>query len=280
MVPIEGHVWTRVRAVIDARRAQRAAAHALDLAMGRSGTEMTPDWRPADGLPNPQPAAAGLADNAASTREDVRAAGQSIEASRALLAGAERNVLPQLDLRLSLGYEGGTQDDRLDALARALGSNVAGLNAGASLTLELPLRNDARKAVRDFQSAEVRRRESERTELERQVRVGVATALDDLRLSAEALAAAEQGANRYARAVDDERTKLKAGLSTVIDVVFTQDLLTAAELGLQRSRLEYAVALARVRFEAGDLPADEAQVAERVPLIMDARSPGGAGGRH
>ncbi len=279
LVPIEGHLWTTVRAVIDARRARRAAAHALDLAMGRTGQEPTPDWRPADDLPRPAPTAAGMAAGATGRREDVRAAGQSIEATRALLAGAERNTLPQLDLRLSVGYEGGFDDDRLDALARALGSNVQGLNAGASLALELPLRNDARKALRDFQSAELRRRESARDNLERQVRVGVAIALDDLRLTAEALAAAEQAASRYARAIDDERTKLKAGLSTVIDVVFTQDLATQAELGLLRSRLEYALALARVRFEAGELPSDEAQVGERVRLVLDAQTPGGADGR-
>jgi outer membrane protein TolC len=276
LIPLEAHVWTRVRGVIDARRARRSAAHALDLAMGRTGEEPTPEWRPADELPRPAPAPPTSAGGALAARQDVRAAGQSIEASRALLAGAERNTLPQLDLRLSLGYEGGLDDDRLDALARALGANVMGLNAGASLALELPLRNDARKAVRDFQRAELRRRESAREDLERQVRVGVATALDDLRLSAEALAAAEQAASRYARAVDDERTKLKAGLSTVIDVVFTQDLATQAELGLLRSRLEYALALARVRFQAGELPSDEAQVGERVRLVLDARAPAGS----
>jgi outer membrane protein TolC len=278
LVPIEAHLWSRVHDLIEARRARRNAAHVLDLAMGRTGDEPTPDWRPADDLPLPAPAAAGLATNATSTREDVRAAGQTLEATRAQLAGAERNVLPQLDLRLSLGYEGGYDDDRLDALARALGSNVAGLNAGAALSLELPLRNDARKAARDFQSAELHRKESERDDLERQVRVGVATALDDLRLSTDAVAAAEQASSRYARVIDDERTKLKAGLSTVIDVVFTQDLATQADLSLLRSRLDYALALARVRFQAGELPSEEAQVAERVRLVIDARTAGGVSG--
>jgi outer membrane protein TolC len=287
LVPIEGHLWTAVSALIDARRARRSAAHALDLAMGRTGAEATPDWRPADTLPRPVPAAAAppstMGGGATSAREDVRAAGQSIESTRALLAGAERNTLPQLDLRVSLGYEGGVdgdQGDQIDALARALGTNVGGLNAGAALTLELPLRNDARKAVRDFQSAELRRRESDRNELELQVRVGVASALDDLSLSAEALAAAEQAADRYARAVEDERTKLKAGLATVVDVVFTQDLLTQAELGRLRSRLDFAQALARVRFQAGDLPSDEAQVPERVRLVLDARAPRGGNAGH
>src|SRR5262245_59593421 len=91
LVPIEAHVWTTVRALIDARRRRRAAAHTPDLAMGRTGEETTPDWRPVDDLPRPAPAAAGLAADATSMREDVRAAGQSIEATRALLAGAERN---------------------------------------------------------------------------------------------------------------------------------------------------------------------------------------------
>jgi hypothetical protein len=66
----------------------------------------------------------------------------------------------------------------------------------------------------------------------------------------------------------------------VVDVVFTQDLLTQSELRRLASRLEYAQALARVRFQAGDLPGDEAQVAERVRLVLDARAPGGADGGH
>ena len=221
-----------------------------------------------------------MAAGATGRREDVRAAGQSIEATRALLAGAERNTLPQLDLRLSVGYEGGFDDDRLDALARALGSNVQGLNAGASLALELPLRNDARKALRDFQSAELSRRESARDNLERQVRVGVAIALDDLRLTAEALAAAEQAASRYARAIDDERTKLEG---RPLDGDRRRVHAGSGHAGragpaAQPPRIRAGTGPRALR-GASKLPSDEAQVGERVRLVLDAQTPGGADGR-
>lgn len=281
LVQLEGHLWTRVRAMFEAQRARRVAAHGLALAMGRSGAEPTPDWWPTDTLPVPTTAAYDLASKATEAREDLRAVGQSVDSARALLAGAERNAMPALDLRLSLGYEGAINDDRIGSLGTALGSNVAGLNVGASLTLELPILNTARRAIRDRQSAELRRRESLRDDLKRQVQIHVSSALDELRLSAEALTAAERAASRYARAIEDERTKLRAGLSTVIDVVLTQDLLTQAELALAGSRLDYALTLARVRFEAGDLPSNESEIGGRLPLVLQARSAAGGidGGR-
>jgi outer membrane protein TolC len=269
---VEGHLYNRTRVAVQARRERRRALHALHIAMGLPSDGATPEWATADALPRPTALAGGdLADKATTSRLDLRASRASVEAARAELAGAERNALPALDLGLSVGYVGATNKDGWGPFVGALGANVPGVSAGAHLTLELPILNDARRAARDRDSAELRLRTTLFEDLRRRVRIGVAGAVDELRLSAEAVAAAEREAERYARAVDDERTKLRAGLSTVIDVVLTEDNLTQAELGLTGSRLEYAVALARLRFEAGELPSGESEAAASLNLFFDAR---------
>ncbi len=280
LVQIEAHLLNRTRAVIDAHRARRQALHDLRLAMGLAAEGDTPDWRPIEALPRPavltSPGQASA--RAISSRSDLHAAGQSVKAAEALVLGAGRNALPALDLRLSLGYEGATDKDGPAHFITALGANPAGLNAGASLTLELPIRNDARRADRDRKSAELRRRLTARDDLARQVNVQVYSALDELRLSADALAAAEQAVARYQRVIEDEQTKLRAGLSTIIDVVVTQDQLTQAQLALSGSRLDYAVVLARLRFETGDLPSTEDELGARLHLVIDAAAAGAADG--
>jgi outer membrane protein TolC len=271
LVQLEGNLYNRTLAVAAAQRARKNALYSLRLAMGLGGQGATPEWRPTSAMPAPAPVAAvGAGDRVVESREDVRAARETVDGARALYAGAERNALPQLDLGVSLGYAGATDEDGVGPFLGTLGNDVAGLNAGASLTLGLPIRNDARRAVRDRRSAELKQRAAVLEDTRRQVLIGVESALEELRLSAQALAAAEQAAKRYSRAIEDERTKLRAGLSTVIDVVLTQDNLTQAQLALTRSRLDYAVTLARLRFETGELPGTEAEAASRVNLVLDA----------
>jgi outer membrane protein TolC len=268
---VEGHLYNRMRFAAQARRDRRRAVHALHIAMGLPSDGTTPEWATVNSFPRPTALGGGdLAGKATTSRADVRASRASVEAARAALAGAERNTLPALDLSVSIGYVGATLKDGPGPFVGVLGANIPGVTGGAHLTLQLPILNDAQLAARDRDGAEFRLRTTLFEDLERRVRIGVAAAVDELRLSADAVAAAEREAERYARAVDDEQTKLRAGLSTVIDVVLTEDNLTQAELGLTGSRLEYALALARLRFEAGEVPSGESEAAASLNLFLDA----------
>jgi len=53
---------------------------------------------------------------------------------------------------------------------------------------------------------------------------------------------------------------VKEGVGTVIDLVLTQDQLIRAELGQLGDHLRYALALARLQFELGAMPAAEGEV--------------------
>jgi outer membrane protein len=257
---IEASLANQNRGLLDAENNASAARYELGLAMGLDG-RAPPDWHAVEGFPPAQqlalaPAAAQA--RALEARRDLAAAIELVAAARELVIGAERNTLPALDLAVSVGYSGALDDDGVSPFFASAARNVPGVNAGASLTLELPVQNDAARAERDLRGAELRSAEIARDDLARQVRTQAASALAEVELSADALAAAGRAVALLAQAVSDERDKLREGLSTVIDVVLTEERLTQAELTRTNHELRHALARARLQLELGALPGDAA----------------------
>jgi outer membrane protein TolC len=256
---IEASLANQNRGLLDAESNATAARYELGLAIGLDGRALA-DWDAADGFPPAQPVAlapAAAQARALAARRDLAAANELVAAAAELVTGAERNSLPALDLALSVGYAGALGDDGVGPFFAAAARNVPGVNAGASLTLELPVANDAARAERDLRSAEQRSAEIARDDLARQVRTNAASALAEVELAAAALAAAEQAVALLGQAVTDERDKLREGLSTVIDVVLTEERLTQAELTATSHALRHAIARARLQLELGALPGGE-----------------------
>ena len=256
---IEASLANQNRGLLDAENNASAARYELGLAMGLDG-RAPPDWNAADGFPPAQPLAlapAAAQVRALDARRDLAAADEMVAAARELVVGAERNALPALDLAVSVGYSGALDDDGVGPFFASAAANVPGVNAGASLTLELPVHNDGARAERDLRGAEQRSAEIARDDLARQVRTQAASALAEVELSAAALAAAGQAVALLGQAVSDEREKLREGLSTVIDVVLTEERLTQAELTRTSHELRHAIARARLQLELGALPSSE-----------------------
>jgi outer membrane protein TolC len=228
-----------------------------------------------DGFPTPAQVSLpphALAERALEARRDLQSAQASVAAAGAALEGADHNTLPALDLSLSVGYSGALAEDGVGPFFEAAGTNVEGVNAGASLTLELPIENTAQRSERALQSAFHRSATIARDDLARNVRTQVLSALDALRLTAEALEAARLSEEQYRQALDDEREKLRAGLSTVIDVVLTEERLTEAQRARVRNEANYAIALAQLRLQLGELPSSEAQAGVAMQGVLDPRN--------
>jgi outer membrane protein TolC len=234
----------------------------LALAMGLDGADV-PDWSPADRLPSvsaPALQAEHAVRHALSARRDLRSAAETLRAADTRVSGAERNALPALDLGVTVGYVGALDRDGVGPFFGALASNVPGVNAGATLTLELPVGNDAAGALLDLRRAERQSARIARDDVARRIRVGVRRALASLQLSAAAGAAAARAVELSTQLVEDERAKLSEGLATTLDVVLTEERLTQAQLALTASQLRHAVARARFCFESGALPERERDV--------------------
>ncbi len=268
---VEASLQNQTSGLLAAEDDLMQARYELALAMGLDGRDV-PQWEPADDFPAAHVPQLGFdlaVDQALHARRDLRAADETLASTSALLAGAERNALPELDLGVSVGYAGALDSDGVGPFFAAAGRNVPGVNAGASLTLQLPINNDAARATRDLRRADQQSAQIQRADLDRQVRTGVLSALSDVRLSAAALAAAERAVGLLTQAVTDERDKLHEGLSTIIDVVLTEERLTQAELARTAQRLRYATALARLQFESGALPESESAVAPTAEALLN-----------
>jgi outer membrane protein TolC len=260
---LEGNLANRTRQVVEAENNRLQAAYALALEMGL-GAEGTPNFRPTDGFPSPStptPDRDAIVRTASRDRSDILAARETAASAAASLQGAERNTLPNLDLSASVGYAGALDQDGAGAFFAAAGRNVPGVNAGVSLSLELPVSNTAREADRDLKRALHEQASIAARDLERQLPVAAVSALEDLRLSQKALESSAEAVKQFAQAVSDQRDKLHEGVGTVIDLVLTEQLLISAQQSQTANQLRCATALAQVFLAMGTLPTSESAVA-------------------
>ncbi len=256
---LEGNLANRSRDVIEAEDDRIQAVQTLALAMGL-GAEGVPDFRTTDSFPDPStptPDRDAIVRFGLRDRGDLAAARETAASAAALVRGAEHNTLPTLDLNLSLGYAGALQQDGVGPFFGALGANIPGVNGGVGLSLALPVRNLAQEGDRDLKRSQLDQATIAERDLERQLPIGAASALQDLALSRSALSSAAEAVKQFGQAVADQRDKLHEGVGTSIDLVLTEELLITAEENRTAARLRCASALARVLFEMGALPASD-----------------------
>jgi outer membrane protein TolC len=268
---LEAGYASRRRDLIEAERTRVRALHSLRLAMGLEITEAA-DWEPTDRFPvpgMPPMAPMQLAERALTVREDLHAAEASVRSAAAAERGADHNTLPRLDLTAAVGYTGATDRDGVGRYFDALGRNIGGVTASGGVNLEVPLDNSAARGISQQATAQRVLAETARADLARNLRTNVFAAYDDLRAEVQALEAAKEAEAAYAQALDDERSKLRAGLSTVLDTVLTEDLLTDATRSRIATELELARALARLRLELGTLPSSEIAAPQALAGVLD-----------
>lgn len=259
---LEANLANRARAVTEAENERVQAVYALGLSMGLDARQ-TLDFRPIDGFPRSSPVLDrdSAVRRAQQSRSDVQAARTVLAGAAADLKGAEYNTAPALDLGASLGYAGALDQDGVDAFFASTARNVRGVNAGVSLSLELPFSNTAANARRDVKRAQYEQARIAAADLDRSLPIAVTQASEDLRLSTSALEAANEAVTQYQQVVSDQRDKLRAGAGTVIDMVLVEEQLISAQQSQTANRLRCALALTRLLFETGALPSKEADAA-------------------
>lgn len=187
------------------------------------------------------------------SRADLRAARIRLEESRLRLAFLENALQPKLDLVLTPSYsnalEGGGVDDFFAPLTR----DIPGFAATVGLSWSFSPPNRLARANLDSQLASLRRSELALRQIELQIGADVPTALHDVAYSAELLSRSRDALELFQRALDNEEKKLRAGSSTLIDVLNQQDRLISARQRVNDARLGLALALLRLRFETGTL---------------------------
>jgi outer membrane protein TolC len=186
-------------------------------------------------------------------RGDLLAAKKEQEAGRILLGAAKRDLLPQADFEIDLGYSGLSENGRYADAESSLRDNVAGLNVFASLSCQLPFKNNSAKGALLQRKAIYKQKNISTNDLTRNIHSNILTALSNLKNSMYELANSNEAVSLYKNSVKNEEKKVLLGTSTLFDLVAMEDKQINSVLSVISSELKFSKALAMLRFETGTL---------------------------
>ena len=255
---VNGNLAERIALRTSFQQSQFEARQTLGLAMGLPLDQAAALPLPADGFPPitetmPVPGDPALLEAAIRGRADLEAIRQRELGTQHLITAARDALKPQVDLNLSFGYSGLTEDAPFTGLFSSLGNRLDGPNFLASVAVSRSQENNFARGQLARTEAASRQTRIRIDDLARSIRSGVVVAQDELARSAERVRLLREAAGLYGTAVEDERAKLQLGLSTIIDLVLIEDRLTRSLLEEISANLSYASALTRLRFETGTL---------------------------
>lgn len=209
---------------------------------------------------------------ATKNRADLLASREREASQDVLIQGARNMRKPQLDLLLSGGYNGLSEENAASDYYQPLYDNRGELNSAIALRYQFPIANSIAKGNLRIQTARYEIAVLRTRDLERNIFAAVRIAESDLLKSIEGMAVTEKAVNLYRTAYDNEKKKLLMGISTVIDVVQTEDRLRDSKIRWIQSRQKYASAILRIRFETGTLISFD-EGSERIDIEQLVRAP-------
>jgi outer membrane protein TolC len=246
---------------VNAELEQYRARQALGVAMGLDGMALASPPLPAEdfpelkrpGLPGPG-GYARVIERAQASRDDLKAAQSSLEALAVLTEAARHDLRPRVDLSLHLSYDG--IDDGQRPLAFA-GNESDGFRIFGGVSMEFPFENR-------LQSGQLRERLADeeqagilRAQLAQIVASEVMLAMEEVSRTFDAYEVSLDAEKYSAQALDKERKRLLIGDSSFVDVVTLQDDYLDTQLETITAREAHLVALAQLRFAAGQLVSGE-----------------------
>ncbi len=235
-----------VRALLDLGREIGIGADTLDLPP------------PSDPFPVLDAARVPLSDDALraealAQRGDLAADRARLEAADLRIRAASNALRPRLDLVLAPSYRGLVDGGGVGELYTPLFENVPGFSTSIGITLSWPTTNRRAEGVLLQAEATVRQSMLQVKLTTNAIDAEVAAALDAVRRSAEQLSRLEQAVGLFEKALENEIKKLRAGTSTVVDLISQRDRLTSAQQRRVAAQLALSLALIDLRFETGTL---------------------------
>jgi outer membrane protein len=260
LVQVEANLAAKEAARIGGERNLFEARQGLGREIGLDRAAIAALPLPVDGFPIlPSAAAPGAAEEdrfvtaALERRADLLAARERRSAAEILRRAGDNALKPQLDLIVTPSYTGLVEGNDPGSFFSPLYRNVPGASAAFGINLTWPTSNsEARGRLAQLEAS---REQSVLLEdlVARQVSADVPVALDAVARLAQQLERATEAVRLFERTVVNEEKKLRAGTSTLIDLITQRDRLTSARQSEVSAQLSLAVALLQLRFETGTL---------------------------
>jgi len=186
-------------------------------------------------------------------RGDYLGAQTDIETAAILLRQAQNRIKPRLDLGLSAGYAGLSEETDANRYYRALGNKLRGVNYLLTLNLELPMENNAAKGNLVWRKSQARVSDLALKGLANQIASETLVAFEGVRAAVNEYQLAEQAETAYQKAVEFENQKYMSGGSTLTAVIDVEGRYFKAGTTRIEVLRKYATALANFRFVTGSL---------------------------
>lgn len=188
-----------------------------------------------------------------SMRSDYLASLKDQESNQILVVAAENNLKPKLDLDLNFGFAGQDEGRSWRSYYTPLYNDIPGISQSVALRYTFPPSNKTAKGLYLRQTAKLRQAKITTDNLARNIYSNVTVALESVLNQSRALMEARQAVKAYRTAVQNEKEKFRLGMSTLLDIIDTDDRLTDAMLNEINTHLQLATAIARLRFETGTI---------------------------
>lgn len=260
LVQLEANLAAKESSRIGGERALFAARQDLGREIGLEPARIALLPLPADPFPDvppgevPPPAEAErFIAVALSRRSDLRAARERRSGAEILLRAAGDALKPRLDLLFVPTWSGVVEGTGASDYFGSLWQNGPGAGARLGFALSWPTYNRTARGAQAENEAFRRQTELLIDVLARAVGANVPSALDGVRTSALQVEKAAEAVRLFEQAVINEEKKLRAGSSTLLDLISQRDRLTAARQTEVGARLALAQSLALLRFETGTL---------------------------
>ncbi|MDD4869907.1 MAG: TolC family protein [Kiritimatiellae bacterium] len=210
---------------------------------------------------------------ASRNRSDLQASRYRETSGEFLIQGARNSMKPKLDFLLSGGYNGLSEENDASDYYRPLYDNLGGFNSTLSLRYQFPVGNNSAKGDLRIKTAQYNIAVLRSKDLEKNIFAAVRIAESDLEKSRKDVAVMEKTVNLFQKVYDNEKRKLLAGISTVLDVIQTEERQRDARIRLILARQKYAAAILRIRFETGTLITFD-KGSERIDIEQLVSAPG------
>jgi len=191
---------------------------------------------------------------AVAQRQDYQAALKAQEAAKILARAAEIDLAPQADAGFTVSYSGTeTNANPAKGLEGVVLRDYTGPSFSARFNMNWAIANNAAKGNLVKAKAMLNKSQITDDNLKRGIAADVVKVLESMKNTVNQMAKNTESADLYKETMKNEIEKYRAGTSTLIDTIQTEDQLTNSLQDVISVKAQYAKYLAELRFQTESL---------------------------
>lgn len=186
-------------------------------------------------------------------RQDLMAVKKQNQSLDAQLKAARNRTKPQLNLELSIGYDGVRRKDSFSNSLQTIEYNQSDPDWSTGFRITCPIENNTAEGDLEQILAKNRQGSLQENELVRSIKTQINLTQADLISLSNEIQRSEEAVSSYTKAITNEREKYLMGETTILGLLYIEDRRDGAFVNRISVRLKAATALARLRYEMGSI---------------------------